>query len=532
MYLFTNRSNVGGVIYKMLRYLSNPILFNTIQDELDTHPDYDTLLAVTDVLTHFGVSSQAYRITNDDLQQVPVPFIANTQKKGSEFLLVTQVSADYVVVNNGNGPSGKISRQKFKAIFSGVVLAINQENVVVQAGSTLKQNAGSVAEALRYPVAFLLLSMILLVSIATRTQYLSNPTWPLALTALFKTAGLITAILLLVQSINSNNPLIQKICGGKNTDCNAILSSDAAKVFEGLTWSEVGFFYFAGTWLVLLFGSGSIAELQMLAWLNLISLPYTVYSIYYQARVAKQWCILCCTVQALLWLEFVPLLTYLQQPLSWPNVTQAGNLLIALLLPVALWLLLKPMLLQLQKVKPTQYQLRRLKYNTDLFNNMLKGQPQYALPDEDWSIVLGNTKAKNVITMVSNPYCSPCNKTHQQLSEWLGNGHDLQVRVVFTANNDENDNKTPVVRHLMALNELPDKNLVEKALHGWYAQKEKKYESWAKAYPVHLDEVNYYKLDKQNAWCQLAEIKATPTLLVNGFRLPEVYQLQDIEYLL
>ncbi len=532
MYLFTNRSNVGGVIYKMLRCLGKPILFNTIQDELDTHPDYDTLLAVTDVLAHFGVSSQAYRITNADLQQVPVPFIANTQKKGSEFLLVRQVSADYIVINNGNGPSGKISRQKFSGIFSGVVLAIDQENVVTEAGGTLKQNVGTAFETLRYPVAFLFLSIILLVSVATHLPYLSNLTWLLALTVLFKTAGLITAILLLVQSINSNNPLIQKLCGGKNTDCNAILSSDAAKVFEGLTWSEVGFFYFAGTWLVLLFGSSSVAELQILAWLNLISLPYTVYSIYYQARVAKQWCILCCTVQALLWLEFVPMLTYLQQPLRWLNRMQAGNLLIALLLPVAIWLLLKPMLLQLQKVKPMQYQLRRLKYNTDLFNNMLKNQPQYALPDEDWSIVLGNTEAANIITMVSNPYCPPCNKTHQQLSEWLGNGNDLQVRIIFTANNDENDHKTPVVRHLMALNELPDKSLVEKALHGWYAQKEKSYESWAKAYPIQLNEANYYKLDKQKAWCQLAEVKATPTLLVNGCRLPEVYQLQDIKYLL
>lgn len=532
MYLFTNRSNVGGVIYKMLRYLSKPVLFNTIQDELNTHPDYDTLLAVTDVLAHFGISSQAYRITNNDLQQVPLPFIANTQKKGSEFLLITQVSTDYLTINNGNGPSYKISRQKFSEIFSGVVLAIDQENTVVEAGSTLKQNVGTAFEVLRYPVAFLFLSIILLVSGATHLPYLSNLTWPLALTVLFKTAGLPTTILLLVQSINSNNPLIQKLCGGKNTDCNAILSSDAAKVFEGLTWSEVGFFYFAGTWLVLLFGNNAVAELQVLAWLNIISLPYTIYSIYYQARVAKQWCVLCCTVQALLWLEFVPLLTYLQQPLSWPNVTQAGNLLIALLLTVALWLLLKPMLLQLQKVKPTQYQLRRLKYNTGLFNNMLKNQPQYALPDEDWSIVLGNTEAANIITMVSDPYCSPCNKTHQQLSEWLSSGQDLQVRIVFTAGNDENNLKTPVVRHLMALNELPDKSLVEKALHNWYAQKEKKYESWSKAYPVQLNEINYYKLDKQNAWCQLAEIKATPTLLVNGFRLPEVYQLQDIKYLL
>src|SRR6202012_5749326 len=125
----------------------------------------------------------------------------------------------------------------------------------------------------------------------------------------------------------------------KKSSCNAILSSGAPKIFKWLTWSEVGFFYFAGTWLLPLFGGHSCAILQMLAVLNIISLPYTFYSIYYQARVAKEWCVLCCTVQGLLWLEFGVLVTiYPGLSLSAIPLAALSAVLICLLAPVILWI--------------------------------------------------------------------------------------------------------------------------------------------------------------------------------------------------
>ena len=84
----------------------------------------------------------------------------------------------------------------------------------------------------------------------------------------------------------------------------------------------------------------------------------------------------------------------------------------------------------------------------------------------------------------------------------------------------------------MALNELPDKTIVKRALHDWYAQKQKDYNTWAKIYPIELNESNYYKLDNQKDWCAMAEVVVTPTLLLNGYRLPDAYQLPDLKYML
>jgi uncharacterized membrane protein/thiol-disulfide isomerase/thioredoxin len=327
---------------------------------------------------------------------------------------------------------------------------------------------------------------------------------------------------------------VQILCGGGgNKDCNAILSSKAANVFDGLTWSEVGFFYFGGTWLMLLFGGASVQTLEVLIVLNVLSLPYTVYSIYHQWRVAKQWCVLCCTVQAVLWLEFFLLAFALyNQPIIAPPAALWSLAFISLLSPVILWLLLKPVLLKGQQLQPLKDQLRKFKYNAELFNRMLTDQPKFTTPDDEWSLVLGNVEAENVITMVTNPYCPPCAKTHLLLDELIEKNGNVQARIIFTADNTDTDRKTPVARHLMALHNLPDKSIVKKAMHDWYEQKQKDYGSWAKIYPVTLIEENFKKLDKQKAWCDVAEVAATPTLLVNGYKLPDIYRLPDLRYML
>ena len=193
---------------------------------------------------------------------------------------------------------------------------------------------------------------------------------------------------------------------------------------------------------------------------------------------------------------------------------------------------LKPLFLKLQQLQPLKQQLRKFKYNAELFNKLLAQQPKYSIPDESWSIVLGNVEANNIITMVTNPYCPPCAKTHTLLDEFLQERNDVQARIVFTANNTEKDIKTQVSRHLMALNDLPDKTIVRKALHDWYQQKQKHYDAWAKVYPVELKESEYHKIDSQHAWCQMAEVSATPTMLLNGYRLPDLYQLPDLKYIL
>jgi hypothetical protein len=44
--------------------------------ELDKHPDYLSLMAVSDILTAFEVENAAFRMDFEELDDVPLPFTA------------------------------------------------------------------------------------------------------------------------------------------------------------------------------------------------------------------------------------------------------------------------------------------------------------------------------------------------------------------------------------------------------------------------------------------------------------------------
>jgi protein-disulfide isomerase/uncharacterized membrane protein len=383
---------------------------------------------------------------------------------------------------------------------------------------------------LRLPVVIGGAAVLLVCWLLFRSSYLETLNWQTAFLTIFKTAGLVTAVLLLIQSIDSNNPLIQKLCGGDNNknDCNAILSSKAAKVTEELSWSEVGFFYFAGTWVVFIFNSNNPSIISALALLNIISLPYTFYSVHHQWKVAKQWCRLCLAVQAVLWLEFFAFLPTLLHGLDALAISDYLSIFTGMLLPLLSWMLLKPYLLLSKQIAPLKSQLRQFKYNKELFAKMLKDEVQYALPEDNYTVIIGNPEAENVITMVSNPYCQPCAKAHKAL-EWLDGRDDVKLQVVFTTQNERDDN-AQVALHLLAMQQSQSCTTIKKALDDWYSQKQKNYNAWAAIYPKITEITDFEPLDKQREWCKLADIKGTPTLFLNGRKLPKNYQPEDLRY--
>jgi len=445
-----------------------------------------------------------------------------------EFGLVTHLDENKAIVSTHKWKNKVLPIDEFKKLYSGSILLAEKQDRSGEADYAAKLRHERVND-LRLPVFFTGTAILLLAFLFLHTSFINNLNLPVALLALFKTAGLATAILLLVQSIDANNPLIQKLCGDDNKNCSAILSSKAAKVVEELSWSETGFFYFAGTWLVLIFSNGHTALIQALAVLNVISLPYTFYSVYYQWRVAKQWCIFCCTIQALLWLEFFAFIPSLLLPLQLPYLGEWGSLITGLTAPVLLWIIFKPFLLQSKQLKPLKQQLRAFKYNTDLFKKLLNEEVQYALPKEEDSLIIGNHEAEKIITMVANPYCQPCAKAHKAL-QWMDGRNDVKLQVIFSTSAKENDKKVIVASHLLAMQNTSDAITVKKAMHDWYEQKQKNYEDWAQNYPAEKNITAIGQLENQREWCKLAEISDTPTLFINGRRLPRAYQIEDLKY--
>lgn len=518
--------NAIAVPRLLLKELRIKVSDRSLKLTLEEHVDFPSLMAVSDCFNEWSIPNLAIQIPKEKYNagELQFPFIAQTPFDGGQFMLVHEIKDGSVIYSDEKLTRRKINESDFLKSWSGVLLYAEANEESGEEGYFGKQLLGIISN-LEIPALILILLTFSVLGVnfsAATTGYVSL--------LVLKLLGIGISILLLTYSVNANNPLLQNLCslGGKN-NCNAILKSDAAKVTSWLSWSEVGLFYFTGSFLSLLIVPSS---LSLLITLNILALPYTFWSIYYQYS-NKNWCVLCCSVQIILWLEFITVISLgvVDFTLSLSAIS-FSLLALSFLVPVSLWYILKPVLQKTVEHKLLKQQLRKFKYNSELFTHALTKQPRYAVTEEIGPITLGNPNAQTIITMVSNPFCEPCAKAHEVLNKWMKTRDDIQLKIVFTTADNDNDHKTKVARHLTALSLTKNVELVEEALNQWYIQREKKYEDWAKHYEVEIGHEVNEATKKQKHWCEMAEITATPTILVNGYKLPNPYRLEDIQYLI
>ena len=135
-----------------------------------------------------------------------------------------------------------------------------------------------------------------------------------SLLILISLAGLYISWLLLLKQMHVQCQYADKICSlFKQKDCNNVLESKAAKLFGVIGLSEIGFGYFSANVLLILFSPAMISSIVMF---NILTLPFTLWSVWYQWAKAKLWCVLCLIVLVLLWSIFTVncLLGYIQLP--------------------------------------------------------------------------------------------------------------------------------------------------------------------------------------------------------------------------
>jgi len=527
-----NSSNVAAVLNLIVKQLKIPVTRQSIKDELQKHPGGYSLLTVSDTLDNWSIPNAAYQVTFKELlkAKIPLPFIACF--RAAELTLVKQLNDKQVTLSNDRYNNHQLSADEFIKHFQGTILVFQKDTLSGEPDYPAKRRK-EVIESMRIPFAVAGFALILILLLLLNQSYLSVFNWHTGLLVFFKLLGLAASILLLIQSIDANNPLVQKFCGSdSNKNCNAILSSESAKISEELSWSEIGFFYFAGTLLALLFHGGDKSLVQLLAFINLLSLPYTFYSVYYQWRVAKQWCIFCCTVQALLWFEFFAFAPYLFSGIQLPDLQQWGTLFVCMFSPILLWIFIKPHLISTQQMLLLKQELYKFKYDKDLFQKALNAGNKYALPADEDTIIIGNREANNIVTLVSNPFCTHCSKAHRLLDDLLSIRANIKLQLVFVCRSYAKEIDQKVTSHFIALKSAGNETKLKEAINGWYNQKVKNYELWKKDYPVIEPVIEFDAISRQKEWCRIADINSTPTIFINGRRLPQVYQPDDIKYIL
>ena len=343
-------------------------------------------------------------------------------------------------------------------------------------------------------------------------------------------AGLYISWLLLLKQMHIDSQYADKICSlFKQKDCNNVLESEAAKLFRVFGWSEIGFGYFLTNVLILLLAPALITSIALL---NILTLPYSFWSVWYQKAKARQWCVLCLIVQVLLWAICIIdwIFGYIQLPALLTKglipLLIVGSCYFAFILLVNL---LIPKLNTEKTMQSLKQSINSIQADEDVFLALLKKQPFYETNDCDSVIRFGNPDSKLRITVFSNPYCNPCAKMHKKIEELIHRiNNEISVQYILSSFR-ENLNSTN--KYLIASCLEVSDNAVMQILSDWFEQGKQLKDDYFKNLSLKMDNPQIeVEFQKHEAWKTKTQIRATPTILVNGYKLPDSYKIEDLHY--
>ncbi len=297
--LFVFEENVGFATRRFLQLLGIKLHRDTVAERLGEHPDYPTLLSIKDVVSACGMDTFAVRLEENQLDDIQLPFLSQMRpdKSGNRHFTVLRPLAGNKMeyLDPDTQKWNLFPRSEFMARFSLVALFAEPDQEALASGRVDHSIGQRIGTWTKY-----VLPLILVIGSGCLGVFQAN-SFGFSFTLYYWLfgAGAVIGSLLLLYETDRHNPIVKQVCSGGSgsVNCDAVLGSRGSRLF-GLSWSQVGFTYFVGGFVILTLNDGpSGSYLYLLALLSIVSLPYIVYSLYYQWRVVRQWCRLCLMVQ-------------------------------------------------------------------------------------------------------------------------------------------------------------------------------------------------------------------------------------------
>ncbi|RYC69717.1 vitamin K epoxide reductase family protein [Spirosoma sordidisoli] len=518
----TNQQHIIKVVQHLLEGLNVRVTRRTVRQALESHPAFPSLASLTDVFSEWGIETMAVCLSDSHLLEVSYPFIAQLDTNDEvEYVVVTQVQGAEIVYFHPQAGLVREPIATFGRRWQGISL-LTEANKTSGESQYEAKHRQEVQASYRRPFFYTALTLLaMLIAIQA-------PSWSWLALFAGNVAGLFVCVALWSEEASQSAfSYLKKLCGiSPKTDCHQVVNSPAGKLFGWFSMAEIGLVYFGSCLLAMAWGGALVVS--TLAWLNAAALPYTIFSVSYQAFVLRKWCTLCLIVQITLWLTF-GLHGWVANGYgtAFTSVSVASLPLVAaaFLLVSLTWVFVKPLLEHTRTIRLTERALARFKRSDTLFVTLLDAQPVVAMETMPAELVLGNQDAPVTITVVSNPFCVPCADAHAILEKILAIYPD-EVRVIerFAGNTrPEYSDSNRIAQHLIGLSGQP---ILQEALHSWYTYKD--FELLQAAYPADPTIDTARAHHQHMAWCDRTKIEYTPSVFVNGRLLPDLFTINDL----
>ena len=491
--------------------------------QIQSHPSYPSLHAITGVLTHFNIENIALQVpvNEETLAQLPKHFIAQLQtEQGENFAVVSNDGLYYKAIFTDMKKS-TYPIDEFLKKFTGIMVAAEKDENHVET----KANTDWLLKAL-VGITLLVLSSIWL---------LAMPGISISLFLLASLLGIYISFSIYKQEQGEKTGLSEAFCSGesKKTDCNSVINSKGANLFGIFKLSDLSLVYFTGL-ATLTYLTGITNLSQSYPYLIAIAaVSITIYSLYYQAFVVKAWCGLCLSIVGILWIQAVIVLRNVTTLTAFSFDTKEIFLsLLSFSLVATAWFYLKPILANTKELKKEKIKYFKFKRNFKLFNTLLQQSESIdtAIPETS-EIVFGSQKNSLPIVIVTNPFCGHCRAVHT-LVEAIYKKYKDKTRITIRFNINATDKESDVVKITGRIIELYHKEGQEsamQALHAIYGGQKPTH--WLQEWGICTEPETYGSvLEKESAWCKQNNINFTPEILIDGKAFPKEYDRSDLQF--
>jgi len=514
---------------KTLIYLVQQLLLNNkisfdkeeLSFQIQSHPSYPSLHAITGVLDHFNIENIAAEVpvNAETLLQLPDCFIAQVKDNlETKLVIVNKISVGYQI-NTSSKEREKLSKDDFLEKFTGIVVAAEKSEDENSNISASKNNFESVVLGI---TAILFVTLLIL----------NKPSFIAICYLLLSIVGVLLSVSILKQEEGIETVLGNAFCSGndENKDCDAVLSSKGAKIIGGYKLSDFSLLYFSGLSIATVFSMlFQLKILPIVFLISLFALPITLYSIYYQYAVVKKWCLLCLSIVGVLWLQasivFVLGNYFIQLDVK-------GYIIVAFSFMVffAVWSSLKPIITNFTTLKKSKIESVKFKRNYALFDSLLNKSEvlNTTIPNIE-EIIFGNINSNLEIVIITNPFCGHCKPVHKLVDAILNKYSDLvKITIRFAVNIKNLDgNDVKITSRILEIYATEGKEKCLLAMDSIYGNMSS--DIWLDKWKNCKDSKKYITiLEKENVWNNDNGINFTPEILINGRSFPKEYDREDL----
>ncbi len=498
------------LILKLLSATKNQTYSSEFENAYESHPNFPSLLAVTDSLTQLKIDNIAANIPFNHVDQLPEKYLAQLNIEYEEIYFITTTGNSFTL-ENGNGSVKKVTSKELEKYWTGIVLLIdeNEENL-----------SKKVIGQSNYLFVTLLI-LLVIVSLYTNKFDAIEVVFTILLSI-----GLYVSVEILRTYFKDNQNNESKFCSvGKNFSCKSIINSKSYSFSKYVEFVDLPIVFFSAAFL------SQILNLNPFFYFGIItvlSFPFLLYSIYLQKFVLRKWCLLCLIVSIVMISIIVLFL------LNYKNITSDNSSLISILivglLSVVLWIFIKKQLIKSRNDLKELNKLLRFKRDDSVFSKIalqVKYKDQYDLLNK---ISIGDRSAKNTITLFLSPSCPHCHSAYKNATELVEkNRQQLKLEVCYNLNINNHDNPNLVVAKTIFYLFNSDKNYKE-ALDDWHINS-LNLEDWEKKWFIDssfTQEKN--QIEDQYQWCTNNQFNYAPVKIFNGVLLPDIYELNELFY--